>query len=267
MNKEHKDLDTIDLEAPRLARYLQKAWKKHQNTVYWVDINLAQKKGLEFCQTRSNAIILYNTLLAYCTPKAIQMETGQIIYEKVYASPRPPPKISFEDNWMKELGPEVARQAEGSQPTQPKTPNPIVRTGRLDATEQTSRSSSQEFDKRFLLGCESTNVSVERSNKDKDADENVDADQVRTARPVGSGQSIDLFTQREEIDIDFRVSGLRHAVSKQAKNFRVRELVKKIESHPHRHARQADLQQSSACNPCSEKSKKMIRDMGQCRAI
>ena len=108
----------------------------------------------------------------------------------------------------------------------------------------------------------STNVSVERSDKDKDADENVDADRVRTGRPVGSEQSIDLFTQCEEIDIDFRVSGLPHAVVTQAENLRVRELVKKIESHPRRQALQADLQQSNAYNPLSEKSKKMIRDMG-----
>ena len=92
-------------------------------------------------------------------------------------------------------------------------------------TEQTSRSSAQEIDTRFSLGCESTNLSVERSNKDKDADENVDADRVRTVRPVGSEQSIGLFTQREEIDIDFRVSGLPHSVVKQAENSRVRELV------------------------------------------
>ena len=105
-------------------------------------------------------------------------------------------------------------------------------------------------------------VSVERLDKEKDADEKVNADQVRTGRPVGSEQSIDLFTQREEVDIDFRVSGLPHAVVKQAENFRVRELVKKIESHPHRQALQADLQQSNAYNPFSEKSKKMIRDMG-----
>ena len=64
MNKEHKDPETVDLKAPRLARYLQTAWKKHQNTVYWVDIKLAQKKGLKFYQTRSNAIILHNTLPA-----------------------------------------------------------------------------------------------------------------------------------------------------------------------------------------------------------
>ena len=38
--------------------------------------------------------------------------------------------------------------------------------------------------------------------------------------------------------------------------------MKKIESHPHRQALQADQQQNNAYNPLSEKSKKMIRDMG-----
>ena len=56
MDKEHKDPETIDLKAPRLARYTHEAWKKH-NTVCWVDIKLAQQKGLKFYQTRSNAII------------------------------------------------------------------------------------------------------------------------------------------------------------------------------------------------------------------
>ena len=48
MDKNHKDLDTIDLRAPRHAQYMHKGWKKHQNTVYWIDINLALKKGLKF---------------------------------------------------------------------------------------------------------------------------------------------------------------------------------------------------------------------------
>ena len=109
-------------------------------------------------------------------------------------------------------------------------------------------------------------VSVERLEQDKDADENVDADQISTVRRV-SGQSIGLFTQREEIDIDFRVSGLPHAVVKHAENFRVRELVKKIESHPHREALQADLQQNNVYNPFSDDSESMIREMGQCRVI
>ena len=104
-------------------------------------------------------------------------------------------------------------------------------------------------------------VSVERVDKDKDADENVDADQTRTGRLV-NGQPTGLFTQLEEIDIDFRVSGLPCAVVKQAENFRVRELVKKIESHPHREALQADLQQNNIYNPFSDNSKAMIREMG-----
>ena len=162
MNREHRDPDVIDLEAPRLAWYKQKKrWKKDQNTVYWVDIKLAQRKGLKFYQARCNAIILYDTLPAYCIPKAIMMGTGEIIFEKVCASPRPPPKISFEDKWMKELGPEVAG-GKDSQQTQPRTKNPIVRRGRPVLAEQPSGSSAQEIDIRVLLDCESTNVRTGR---------------------------------------------------------------------------------------------------------
>ena len=55
------------------------------------------------------------------------METGDIIFEKVHASPRPPPKISY-DNWMKESDSEVAGGGKDYQETQPKTTNPLVRT-------------------------------------------------------------------------------------------------------------------------------------------
>ena len=104
-------------------------------------------------------------------------------------------------------------------------------------------------------------MSVERVGKDKDADENIDVDHTSTERPV-SGQPTGSFPQLEEIDIDLRVSGLPHAIVKQAENFRVRELVKKIESHPHRKALQADLQQNNVHNPFSDNSKAMIREMG-----
>ena len=90
----------------------------------WVEKQLAQQKG----QTRSNAIILYGTLPAHCIPKAIIMETGEIVYEKVFASPRPPPKVSFKDNWMKELDSEVAGGNEDSQQIQPKSKTQLSRT-------------------------------------------------------------------------------------------------------------------------------------------
>ena len=65
-----------------------------------------------------------------------------------------------------------------------------------------------------------------------------------------------------EVGIDFRIPGLAHSVVKQAENYRVRELVKKIESHPHRHALQRDPQQNKAYNPFSTTTKQMILDVG-----
>ena len=134
----------IDFSVPCRAQYLHSAWKKHQDEVYWVDIDLAIRKGLTFYQTRSNAIILQGTLPAYCIPKVVRLKTGEVLYEKSYMSPRPPPKISLrhDHDWTSgkvSLGCTVDQQPEGkvvrqsrgevqhasfSQLTQPK-PKPI----------------------------------------------------------------------------------------------------------------------------------------------
>ena len=52
-DKGHKDPDEIDLNVPRRAQYLHNAWKRHQDAVFWVDIDLAIREGLTFYQTRS----------------------------------------------------------------------------------------------------------------------------------------------------------------------------------------------------------------------
>ena len=65
------------IQVPRLARYVHSAWKRHQDALFWVDIDLAIKEGLAFYQTRSNAIILQGTLPAYCTPKVERLKTGK----------------------------------------------------------------------------------------------------------------------------------------------------------------------------------------------
>ena len=150
MNKEHKDLYEIDLNAPRLAWYKQKKWKRHQDTVYWVDIQLAQRKGFNFYQTRCNAIILYDTLPAYCIPKVIMMESGEIIFEKVHASLRPPPKISFKGNLMKQVDSEVAGDSGDSQQIQPKSKTQFSTTVRL-VSEQPPGLLTQEIEKRCLV--------------------------------------------------------------------------------------------------------------------
>ena len=101
-DKGHQDPTKIDFNVPRRAQYLHNAWKKHQVAVYWVDIDLAIRKGLTFYQTRSIAIILQGTLPAYCTPKVVRLKTGEVLFEKAYMSPRPPPKISLRHEWTKE---------------------------------------------------------------------------------------------------------------------------------------------------------------------
>ena len=47
MDKEHKDLDTIDLGAPRLAQYMHKAWKKHQKHCVLVRHQICSKERIE----------------------------------------------------------------------------------------------------------------------------------------------------------------------------------------------------------------------------
>ena len=64
-NEGHQDPAHIDFSLPRRGQYLHNAWKRHQDAVNWVDINLAIRKRLTFCQTRSTAIILQGILPAY----------------------------------------------------------------------------------------------------------------------------------------------------------------------------------------------------------
>ena len=78
MHKNHTDPQELDLTKSRLASYKQK-WKVHQDTVYLVDIQLTQRKGLKFYQTRSNEVILNDTLPAYDISEAIVMKSEEII--------------------------------------------------------------------------------------------------------------------------------------------------------------------------------------------
>ena len=155
-DENHKDPEHSDFSVPRRARYVHSAWKRHQDAVFWVDIDLAIREGLTFYQTRSNAIILQGTLPAHCISKVERLKTGEILYERRYLSPRPPPKISLrhDHDWTRgndELGSTVEQQPVGklvqqsfgeaprvefSKPTQSK-PNPICdRSGKPEDTER-----------------------------------------------------------------------------------------------------------------------------------
>ena len=133
---------------------------------------------------------------SFLYPESVRMETGEVIYEKVYASPRPPPEISLKHDWMKELGSEVTRQPEGEVARQAKSfrstqPNPNPNHDRTGRPVVCSQNTSQT---RFSRDCKNSNLE-EEANHD------------RMGRPVAT------FT---EVDIDFRISGLPHSVVKLA---------------------------------------------------
>ena len=77
-DESHREPEHIDFSVPRLARYMHSAWKRHQDAVFWVNIDLAIKERFTFSQTRSNAIILQRTLPAYCFPKVERLRTGEM---------------------------------------------------------------------------------------------------------------------------------------------------------------------------------------------
>ena len=186
-------------------------------------------------------------------------------------------RFPLKDNWMKKLDSEVPGSSKDSQRIQPKLKTQLSRTVR-PVSEQPSGSFTPEIEKDVLFGHEGAKnsrkvrpvdgppssqscvpVSVELVDKRRRRR------RKRRRRSNKNGETVigqSLFTQLEEVDIDFRVLGLSHAVVKEAENFRFRELVKKIESHPHREALQADLQQNNVYNPFSDESKAMIREMG-----
>ena len=126
--------------------------------------------------------------------------------------------------------PDVAESNKNTQRIQPKPKNQSSSTGRPVCGEE----STKEIEKDILFGHEGTKHST------------------RTVRPVGGQES----TQVKEIDIDFRIPGLSHAVVKEEQNFRVQEIAKKIESHPHREALQADLQQNNVLQPIQQFSER-----------
>ena len=136
--------------------------------------------------------------------KVVRLKTTEVLYEKVYMSPRPPPKISLKHEWKRELDSEVARQPEGEvarqakifQPTQP-TPNPIRdRSGRPD-NMQDGRNTSRSQEINVNSFCEElrssdrterpveTEVIQTRSSEDSKS-LNVEQTHDRTGRPVAT---------------------------------------------------------------------------------
>ena len=271
-DKDYEDPEHIDFSVPRRAQYLHSAWKKHQDAVFWIDIDLAIRKGLTFNQTRSNAIILQGTLPAYCIPKVVSLKTGEVLYEKSCMSPRPSPKISLRHDydWTRgndELGSTIEQQPVGklvqqscgdvqhatfSQLTQPK-PKPICdKSGKLDNL----------FDNiRVKQAHDGTEQLVERnSSSAHTVKEQFAPEENRDIASFNTDNEFNRATNEE--NIDFNIPGLPHSAVKQSLGVNVQNLIQKIENLLHRHALQSDLQQHRQFNFFSKESQDVIKAAG-----
>ena len=281
--EDHKDPEYIDYSAPRLARYLQNAWKRHQDTVFWVDIDLGIREGLMFYQTRSNAIILQGTLPAHCIVRAERLRNGEKLYERQYLSPRPPPKISLKHDfiWTRgndELGSTVEHRPVGklvqqsfgetlqsgsSKPTQ--FPKPIEdRTGQ-PVTQEIVGKLQEEL------------CSSDRSGQPDKKEEKRVRNHDRSGQPDGEErlhkvQEDNHLKNRDDADkfnlamddenIDFNISGIPDATVKRSQSINVHDLIQRIESQPQKEAIQNDLKQHQSFNPFSDESKVAIMAAG-----
>ena len=268
-DKGHQDPAQIDFTVPRRAQYLHSVWKKHQDAVFWVDINLAIQKGLTFYQTRSNAIILQRTLPAYCIPKVVRLKTGEVLYEKSYISPRPPPKISLrqDHDWTRgnvQLGSTVEQQPVGK----------IVRQSQGELQHETFSQLTQTIPKPI---CDrsgkpdnlSENTRVEQTHDGSGQPDERNSSSVHTVKEQFApedNRDIALFNTDNEFnraineeDIDFNIPGLPHSAVKQLHGASVRDLIQKTENHPHPTRTST---RSSTTSTRSQESKDMTRDVG-----
>ena len=266
-NESHRNPEFFDFSVPRLARYMHSAWKRHQDAVFWVDIDLGIKEGLSFYQTRSNAIILQGTLPAHCISTIERLKNGEVLYERRYLSPRPPPKISLkhDHDWTKgddQLGSTVEHrpvgklvqqslgetlQAGSPKPTQP---NPI--------SDRTGKPVTQEIVGKLQGELSSSDRTGELV---KGEDNRVMKDHDRTGKPVEASshkvQEVGSLEHRDDANkfnlaiddenIDFNITGVPNAMVKRSHSINVHNLLQQIENHP-RQALQSDLQQHRAFN-------------------
>ena len=94
------------------------------------------------------------------------MKSEEILYQKVYVSPRPPPQISYKVSGMNELDSEVAGSSKDTQRIQPKPKTKSSRTVRPVC----GQASTKEIEERTMFDHETS--STQQVRRDKYVDEN-----------------------------------------------------------------------------------------------
>ena len=197
---DHQKEVEYDLTKPRTAVCKNK-WKIYTKTVYWCNMRVAQRRGMQFNQKWSNAIILENNVPAVCASR--WWWTWSQEYSKTFQSLELPQRIIL---------------------------NPNLHYGCQDTTNFEARASVDHLTREYGDIC--------------------------SGREYGESLCG---------NIDFRVQRLPHSSVHQQDDTRkeaVKKLIHQFETHPNREALKADLEKDQAFNLFSEKSKDMIRSMG-----
>ena len=284
-DENHQDPENIDYSVPRRARYMQIHWKRHQDTVFWIDIDHGIiKEGLKFYQTRSNAIILQGVLPPSYIVRAERLKGGEPLYKRQYLSPRPPPKISLRNdlNWTRgndDLGSTVEPRPVGklvqqslgetvhfgsSKPTQsPKTNRD--RSGKPVAQEIVVGVLQEEPSSSDRPGRPVSREEQHVQNHDSSGKPEREEAQhtVQENYHFKSRDTVDKFDlATDDTNIDFSVSGIPEEVVKRSETFNILQLIRRITRHPQKQAVQNDLDQKQSFNEFSAESKKAIKEAG-----
>ena len=269
---------------PRRARYMQKSWKRHQDTVFWIDFDHGIiKKGLRFYQTKYNAIIFQRVLPPSCIVKAERLKGGELLYTRQYLSPRPPPKISLRNDldWAKrddDLGFTVEHQPVGKIVQQSLGETVHLDSSKLTQSPKTDRDSSgRPVAQKVVVGV----LQEEPSSSDRPG-RPVSREEQHVQTHDNSGKpereeaqhtvqenhhlgrdTVDKFDlATDDANVDFSVSGIPEETVKRSETMNILELIRRIIRHPQKQAVQNDLDQKQSFNAFSAESKKAIKESG-----
>ena len=283
-DESHRDPENIDYSVPRHARYVQNTWKRHQDTVFRIDIDLGIiKEGLKFYQIRSNAIILQGVLPPSCIVRAERLKGGEPLYKRQYLSPRPPPKISLRHdlNWTRgndELGSTVEHQPVGklvqqslgetvqfgsSKPTQ--SPKPIEDRSVRPVAQEIVSVLQEEPSSSGRTGKPVTEEEQHVQNHDSSGKPEREEIQhtVQENYHLKSRDNVDKFDlATDDANVDFSVSGIPEEAVKRSENFNILQLIRRITRHPQKQAVQNDLDKEQSFNAFSDESKQAIKEAG-----
>ena len=283
-DESHRDPENIDYSVPRRARYMQNNWKRHQDTVFWIDIDLGIiKERLKFYQTRSNEIILQGVLPPSCIVRAERLKGGEPLYKRQYLSPRPPPKISLRHdlNWTRgndDLGSTVEHRPVGKLVQQSLGETVHFGSSKLTQSPKTNEDRSEKPVAQEIVGVlQEEPSSSERPGRPVSREEQHVQSHDNSGRPereevqhtvqendhLKSRDNVDKFDlATDDANVDFSVSGIPEEAVKRSENFNILQLIRRITRHPQKQAVQNDLDKEQSFNAFSDESKKAIKESG-----